>query len=122
VIVLLGDAAQNAMADETRSVADGLVLIGTIVFWAYFLDWLSFRFPLFARVLSPPPLLLVKDGRMLRRNMRKQFISEDELMSQIRQHGLKDLREVKAAYLEGDGPISVIKQVSEAEAPPEHKA
>lgn len=118
VIVLLGDASQNAMASETVTVADGLVLIGTIVFWAYFLDWLSFRFPAFGRILSPPPLLLVKNGKMLRQNMRKEFISEETLMGQIRQHGLDDLSEVQAAYLEGDGLLSVIKVRPESQAPP----
>ena len=122
VVVLLGDAAQNAMAGECKSVADGLVLIGTIILWAYTLDWLSYRFPSWERILSPPALVLVKDGKMLRRNMRREFVSEDELMSQIRQQGLEDLTEVRKAYIEGDGRISVIKRNGESHPAPKREA
>ena len=38
VVVLIADAAQNAMADDYRSVPDGLLLVATIVFWSYALD------------------------------------------------------------------------------------
>lgn len=81
VIVLLGDASQNAMTGGSKSVADSLVLICTIVFWAYSFDWLTNRFPIWRRLLSPPPVLLVKNGKMIRHNMRLEFVSEDDLMS-----------------------------------------
>jgi hypothetical protein len=44
VIVLLADAAQNAMAGEYKSISDGLVLVSTIIFWSYALDWLGYRY------------------------------------------------------------------------------
>src|SRR4030095_9250759 len=43
MVVLIADASQNAMSSEYRSITDGLVLILTIVFWNYFLDWLTAR-------------------------------------------------------------------------------
>jgi uncharacterized membrane protein YcaP (DUF421 family) len=43
VLVLLADAAQNAMAGEYQSITDGLLLVATIIGWSYALDWLSFR-------------------------------------------------------------------------------
>src|SRR4051794_24523835 len=45
VIVLIADAAQNAMADDYTSVPDGVLLVVTIVGWSYALDWLGYRFP-----------------------------------------------------------------------------
>jgi uncharacterized membrane protein YcaP (DUF421 family) len=53
-------------------------------------------------------LLLIKDGQMLRRNMRQEMITEDELMSKLREQGVENVSEVKKAYLEGDGQVSVI--------------
>jgi hypothetical protein len=41
VVVLIADAAQNAMASEYKSITEGLILVTTIVFWDYFLDWLG---------------------------------------------------------------------------------
>ena len=87
MIVLVADAAQNAMATEYRSLTEGLVLVATIVGWNYALDWLATTCPRLRAVIYPPPLLLVQEGRLLRQNMRKEFITEDELMSQLREQG-----------------------------------
>ena len=109
VVVIIADAAQNAMASEYKSVTEGAVLVGTIVAWDYFLDWLGFTFPAFGRLLRPAPLPLVKDGHKLRRNMRKEMITTEELMGLLREQGIESLSEVRRCYLEGDGHISVIK-------------
>ena len=110
MVVLIADAAQNAMADNYESLTDGAVLVGTIIIWNYVLDRLAFHVPSFARFVHPPPLPLIRNGRMLRRNMREESISEEELMSQLRQAGVDDVAKVKVAHIEGDGRISVIKR------------
>lgn len=116
VLVLVADAAQNGMAGDYSSVADGLVLVGVLGFWAYLLDWLSYRFPWLERVVKSRPLPLVRDGRMLRRNMARELISEEELWTQLRLQGVKDLGEVEAANLEPDGRISVVRKDQQAES------
>jgi uncharacterized membrane protein YcaP (DUF421 family) len=108
VIVLVADATQNAMANEYRSVTEGLLLVATIGFWDYLLDWLGFRHPVLGRLLRPAPLLLVSNGRLMRQNMRREMVSEDELMAQLREQGIEDARGVRKCYLEGDGHLSVI--------------
>ena len=110
VLVLIADAAQNAMADDYHSLTDGLLLVSTIVFWSYALDWLGYHFPRLERIFHAGPLKIVQDGRVLRQQMKKELISEEELLSQLRQHGISDLRKVKEACIEGDGHISVVKQ------------
>lgn len=124
VLVLLGDASQNAMAGHYSSIGDGLLLILTLVFWSYALNWLSFHFRLIERFLSPRRLTLVRDGRMLRRNMRKELMTEEELMSQIRLQGVADLARVREACMEADGRISVITRddVSDARGAPAQDA
>ena len=109
VVVLIADAAQNAMSSEYKSVTEGAVLVGTIIAWDYALDWLGYRFHAFGRLLRPAPLPLVKDGQLLRQNMRKEMITTEELMSLLREQGVGGLGEVRRCYLEGDGHISVIK-------------
>jgi uncharacterized membrane protein YcaP (DUF421 family) len=114
VVVLVADAAQNAMASEYKSITEGLLLVATIMFWDFVIDWFGHRFPRWEWLIRPGPLPLVKDGRVLWRNMRREMVTEEELMSQVRQQGAKDITQVKEAYLEGDGRISVI--VNEAGA------
>ena len=84
-----------------------MTVLITIVFWNYALDWLGQRFPRIERLLHPPPLPLVKDGRLLRRNMRRELITEEELWSHLRQQGIAEFAQVQAAYMEGDGQISI---------------
>ncbi len=108
VVVLIADAAQNAMADDYRSLPDGLLLVAVILFWAQAINWLGFRSPRFERMLKPPGMALVRDGRMLRKNMAKELITEGELWAQLRLQGVDDLTQVKAAYVEPNGRVSVI--------------
>ena len=121
MVVLIADAAQNALADDYTSIIDGVLLVGTIVFWNYALDWIGYRFPRFQRFFHPPPLPLVKGGQILRRNMRRELITEDELMSHLRQQGVDDLSGVKVAYMEGDGRISVVCYSMEPRGTPERQ-
>jgi uncharacterized membrane protein YcaP (DUF421 family) len=109
VLVIVADAAQNAMAGEYTSVADGMILVATLIAWTVFTDWLTFRSATMERLLQPPPLLLVRDGKVLYRNLRHEFITETELKSKLREHGVDDLAVVKRAYIETDGGVSVVK-------------
>ena len=109
VVVLIADAAQNGMSGDYRSITEGIVLVATILFWDYLLDWLDFTYPRL-RVAGAAPSLLVKQGVLIKKNMRTEKITEEELLRQLREHGVEDLKQVKKAYLEGDGRLSVIKK------------
>jgi uncharacterized membrane protein YcaP (DUF421 family) len=113
VIVLIADAAQNAFSKQYQSITEGAALVLTIVLWDFALDWLSYHNKFFAWLVKSPPLPLVRGGKMLFRNLRKELISADELRSQARQQGIGDVAEVEAAYLESNGEISFIKKTAE---------
>ena len=109
-VVILGDAAQNSMIGSATSASDGMVLIGTLVFWSYMLDFMSFRFAFMQRFTSAPRLCLVRDGKLQRKNMRREFITDEELHAKIRHEGVEDLANVKLMYLEADGEMSLIRK------------
>lgn len=108
LVVLIADAAQNAMAGEYRSITDGVILVTTIVAWNVAIDWLAYRMPGLGARLEAPKLPLVRDGKILHRNLRQEWITEEELRSKLRQQGVATLSEVRAAYMESDGAVSVI--------------
>lgn len=120
VVVLIADAAQNGMARDYRSVTEGVVLVATIIGWDYALDWLGYRFPTFQRLVRPAPLTLVEEGRMLRGNMRRELVTREELMAQLREQGVASVEDVRWARMEADGRISVIKKDGGQTEPPEH--
>src|SRR5690242_16554004 len=64
-VVLLGDAAQNAMIGNGNTVADGGALILTLAAWNYLLDFLGYHFKLVAKLTDPPALLLIRHGRLV---------------------------------------------------------
>ena len=107
-VVLLGDAAQNGMIGDATSSSDALVLLSTLVFWNFGIDFLTSRMPRLERWMQPPRVVLLKDGAKQRRNMRREFITDEELEAKVRSFGIDDLRRVKAIYLEGDGEMTVI--------------
>ena len=108
LLVIVADAAQNAMAGGYETVAEGGVLVATLIGWNLLVDWASFRFEAVRKLAEPPPLLLVRDGRVQHRNMRREFLTLDELQAHLRQKGVEDLARVHKAYMESDGKFSVL--------------
>lgn len=108
LLVLIADAAQNAMSGGYTSIAEGFVLIATLLSWNYALDRLAYYSPGFRKFTEPKPLLLIEGGRVLAHNLRREFITRDDLDAQLRQNGVSSLEAVKAAYLESDGKFSVV--------------
>ena len=107
-VLLVANGASDSMTSGSLAISNGAVIILTVVFWNYALNTLSWYLPALQRWTTPPPLQVVQDGTLIRRNMRKEFLTEDELMAKLREDGIEDVAAVKAAYIEGDGNISII--------------
>lgn len=113
LLVLIADAASNGMSGGYDSITDGCILVATLAGWSYFLDWMSFHFPAVRRLVQPPPQVLVRDGKVQRKAMRRELITMEELQSKLREQNIENLDEIKIAYLEEDGEISVLRHDSQ---------
>lgn len=109
VLVLVAEVAGGGFAADYKSVTEGSVLVATILFWTYVIEKLGYSFPILERLLRPPTLVLIDNGKMLRKNMRAELVTVDELMAQLRENGVDDCAQVRRACMEADGTISVIK-------------
>lgn len=109
-IVLIADAAQNGMAGEYRTVADAAVLIGTLAFWNVAMNWGAYRSATIQRLLASPTVEVVRDGKILRKNLKREWVTTDELLGKLREKGIADVSRVKLAVLEGDGEVSVLEE------------
>ncbi|HSI28897.1 MAG: DUF421 domain-containing protein [Methylophilus sp.] len=107
-VVIIADASQNAMSGDAKSIADGLVLICVLVFWNLLIDWLSFKYTWMRRIVEAPPLVLVRNGVLQKKEMRKEFVTKEEIMAKLREEGIGNLSEVKQMQIEMDGEISVV--------------
>ena len=108
-VVLVADASQNAMSAEYRSLGDGAILLGTLIGWNVALDWMSFRSRAIRWLVEPPSVCLIRDGRWQRKNLKHEWITTDEVLAKLRESGIADIAEVKAAFLEASGELGIIK-------------
>lgn len=111
VLVIIADAAQNALSSTYTSITDGVVLVVTIIGMSVLFDWLGYHVAFLGRFIHPQRKPLIVNGRVLRKTLAEELMTEDELMTQLRLQGAAAIHDVKAAYLEGNGEISVIRRV-----------
>jgi uncharacterized membrane protein YcaP (DUF421 family) len=110
LVVLIADAVQNALSGGYQSIGEGLLLAATLAGWNWLLDWSAYRWRWARRLSEPPPVVLVRRGRLQRSALRREFLSTQELMAALREQGIDKLHDVKIARMEPDGQISVIRQ------------
>lgn len=108
VLLMIGNAVQNAMVGTDTSVASGLASAAVLVAASYLTAVAGLHSPLFERAVRGEPTLLVSNGAFILPNLRREGIDPDEVLMAMREHGIDRLDQVKAAILEIDGSISVI--------------
>lgn len=114
VVVLVVEAAGVGVRGEASSISDSGVLVVTVVLWSVALDAASYRWPRLAVLIKARPRPVIRDGRLDRKVMRREFMTRDEVLSQLRIHGIADPSAVKLAYIEPNGMVSVIPYDHEA--------
>ena len=87
VIVVIADAAQNGFSSDYKSITEGIVLVLTIVFWDYLIDFLSMNVSAFKFLARAPATPLIVDGKVQWKSLRQNLISIDELRSMLRKEG-----------------------------------
>jgi uncharacterized membrane protein YcaP (DUF421 family) len=108
-ILLISNAVQNAMVGGNISyLVGGLIAAITLFIANYFLGELFFKSKTFSKLVQGEPLLLVYEGKVIKKHLEKAKISEDELEAAIREHGVANIGDVNLAVLERDGNISVL--------------
>ena len=90
------DAASSGLTGDTDTIGDGFVLVLTILFWSVVLDAVSYRWPRLGKILKARPKPLIEDGRLNRRVMRRELMTDVEVFAQLRLHGIEDLERVHA--------------------------
>lgn len=109
-LILVGNLAGYAIIGEAKSITDVLLLLAVVLAWDYAFNVGEFYFPRLRGIAQDSPALLIHDGKLLRNNLRKEKLTEQELAASLRKHGIADITRVRQAVLEVDGHISVIEK------------
>src|SRR3954462_2504539 len=114
VVVLLANAVQNSIMRDATAISDAVIQIATIAGWSMAFDVLGERIPALRGLLRSDPVEVIHDGKILARNLRREFMTEDELDAQLRLQSVDDIADVRRAFVEPDGRLSVIRYRDES--------
>jgi uncharacterized membrane protein YcaP (DUF421 family) len=108
LLIVSGDLVQQGVTQSDYSLTGALTVICTIALLTVLLSYASFKIPRLRPVLDGEPLVLVQDGQVIERNLRRERITRDELLAEARQQQVASLDEIRFAVLETNGRISII--------------
>ena len=112
LLIILGDAVQQGLTQDDYSLTGSLLAVGTIAVLQVFVSWVGYRFPRTRPVLEGTPIIVVEDGELIERNLRRERLDPEEVAEEARLQGIAHLSEVKWAVLETTGKISFIRKSS----------
>lgn len=107
LILLVSEAASHSLGDFTN-LADGIIMILIFMGCNYLVNQLTFRSAFLRKILEQKPVQIIKDGKLIHRNMRRELITKDELMGNLRESGVDSISKVKEAWVENEGNLSVV--------------
>jgi len=113
MVMALANAVQNAMTNGSGNLSVGIVSSGTLLLLGFVLTLIFVRLPGLEQRVVGNPTLLVNDGQFLPDRMRRENVTEEQILAAMRQHGLTSVHEVLMATLEVDGTISIVPKTSE---------
>lgn len=109
LLMIIGEATQNALLQNDSSVTNSLLVILTLISLDIAFSYVKQRVPIIERWLDGLPIIIVRDGRPLTDLMIKARVSEVDILSAAREsQGLERMEQIKYAVLETTGSISII--------------
>jgi uncharacterized membrane protein YcaP (DUF421 family) len=110
LLIVMGDLVQQGITQSDYSVTGLILAAGTISLLTVAVSYVSFRFPRTRPVLEGQPLVVIQDGEVLEKNLRRERLTRDELAEAARLQQISSLEDVSWAILEKSGQISFIKK------------
>ena len=109
VILLISNAVQNSMNGGDNSLVGGLVLASVLVGASSLTSYLTFRSKFMRNVIEGTPTVMIMNGHLVRKNLRREKLSETEFRGMLRKQGVHKIDEISSAILESDGKLSIFK-------------
>ena len=111
--LIIADPASVPMQDNGIPLLTGLIPIVVLLCTATILTVLSAKSIRFRTLLCGRPSVVISDGMVMERELKRNRLTVDELMEELRIQGYADLRVVKFAVLETNGQLSVLPRSSQ---------
>jgi uncharacterized membrane protein YcaP (DUF421 family) len=112
LLIVLGDALQQGLTQDDYSLTGAILVVGTIAVLQVSVSWLSYRFPRARPVLEGEPVIIVQDGNVIEKNLKRERLTVADITEEARKQQIAHLADVRWAVLETSGQISFIKNSS----------
>ena len=110
LLIVVGDALQQGLTQDDYSVTGAMIAVGTIAALQVVLSWISFRFSPTRPLLEGEPIVLVQNGEVIERNLRRERLTREDLAEEMRKQQIASFDDVAWAVLETGGNVSFIKK------------
>lgn len=109
LLLIIGEATQQAMLGDDFSVTNGVVVIATLVGLDIAMSFVKEKLPWFDKAADSLPVVIFQDGSPIRERMKRARVDDDDILAAGRaSQGVERLDQIKYAVLEQSGSISVI--------------
>jgi uncharacterized membrane protein YcaP (DUF421 family) len=108
LLIVLGDSIQQGLTQDDYSVTGAMLAVSTIAVMQVGLSYVTFRFRRLRPALEGEPTIIVQDGQVIEKNLRRDRITVDEVLEEARQQQIGSLDDVAWAVLEANGQISFL--------------
>jgi uncharacterized membrane protein YcaP (DUF421 family) len=108
LLIVLGDLIQQGVTQSDYSLVGLILTGGTFALLAVALSFAVYKFPRLRPVLEDEPLIVVQDGDVIDKNLRRERITVEEVAAEARMQQIASLEDVEWAVLETSGRISFI--------------
>jgi uncharacterized membrane protein YcaP (DUF421 family) len=110
LLVTIGDLVQQGVTQNDFSVTGMILAAGTIGMLAVVFSYLPWKFRVLRPVLEGEPVILVEDGGVIEKNLRRHRLTQEEIAASARLQSIPSLDRIRWAVLETNGQISFIKK------------
>jgi uncharacterized membrane protein YcaP (DUF421 family) len=110
LLVVIGDLIQSGVTQSDMSLTGVIGVLTTIGLLQVVVSYVAFRFRRIRPILQGEPIVLIDNGTVIERNMRRERLDISDVAEKARLDGISALEEIKWAVLETNGDISFIKQ------------
>ena len=108
LLIVVGDAVQQGLTQDDYSVTGAVIVVSTIAAMQVGTSYLSFRSRRARRVLEGEPIVIVQDGKLIERNLKRERLTEDEVAEEMRAQQIASVEDVEWGILETNGTMSFI--------------
>lgn len=119
IAVMISDLAAIPLADDNKQIHHALIPITVLVVCQLSISFLSIKGVRIREMVCGKPTLLIRDGKMLEKNMRKEMYTINDLLEQLRFNSIQNVNDVEYGILETNGQLSVLLKSNKRAVTPE---